>query len=390
VQTPPTPEPAAQTTLPPLEVKPPEPSEPPIKPAPVTGAAQTTVSTRRQAPDIVNKPVIFPFDETPDTGAPDAKTHGVKADAPVDVFTVPESKTPEAHKPIIDEPEQPPLGDSAQPAAAQGSAPATAPNAPPKSGQVRPGPGKKTRKGLIVVVDILIVIAVILIFCVAIVQFAPGSGASELILKAAHRIQQITGFADEGSSAAEGGDAEVAATDDGFIMPISDGDALVSSQLYNNYNIHEVKYDPSAAWQEGAAYTIEGAAAAKPIEDDHWMDGAKGPVLYDESAVAAVIKFDSGLVEYINQGTSSFLDTMVVGSPAEKKLAGYVASVSNISVDALGIGNIRKNGDDLYVWSRETVTETMGGAPVQRTFFRLYLLTPDVDTYKVSDYEDIG
>jgi hypothetical protein len=79
-----------------------------------------------------------------------------------------------------------------------------------------------------------------------------------------------------------------------------------------------------------------------------------------------------------------------VGSSAERKIAEYVASVSQISVDTLGVGNIRKNGGDLYVWTNETVTETRDGAPVQRAFKRLYLLTPDVDTYKVSDYEDVG
>jgi hypothetical protein len=388
-------------------------AEPPIKPAPVTGAAPTSVSGRRHAPDIINKPVVFPFDEAPEKAA-SGKIEPAKPVA--DVFTVPEHKTPEAHKPVAEVPETPapaPVGSSsATPAAAAAGTPAatetaasaglpsatpaaagTAESATKKKGAAfKSGAANRSRpnKGIVVLVDALIVIVVILAACLAIKILAPGTGAAELINKGASRFMEITGIAGGESNAAET-DADVSSSlDEGYVMPISDGDTLVGSQLYNNYNINEVRYDPGASWEEGVQYSIEGATAAKPIADDHWTDGPQGPLLYDESAVAAIIRFDSGLVDYINQGNTEFLNTVVVGSSAEKKLAGYVASVSQLSFDSLGIGNIRKNGDDLYVWTNETVTETTGGAPVQRTAKRLYMLAPDVDTYKVSDYEDIG
>jgi hypothetical protein len=356
----------------------------------VTSATSAPVSGRGHAPDIINKPVVFPFDETPDKPAKD-------------VFAVPESKTPEAHKPAVEIP------GAAKPAATV--APATAPKEPaaapapgtsPATGTAKtPAPGtspatgtaktpaaakrKNPNRAIIVIIDIVIIMLVIVAVCFVIVKFAPGTGASELIMK----LMRTTGIVSEESSAA-GEDGSRSSADSGYIMPISDGDTLISSQLYNNYNIKEVKYDPSASWEEGVQYAVEGAAGARPLGDDHWKDGPQGPLLYDEQAVAAVIRFDSSLVEYINNGNTNFLSSIAVGSPAEKKVAGYVASATQISADVLGIGNIRENGDDLYVWTNETVTETLGGVPVQRTFKRLYMLTPDVETYKVSDYDDIG
>jgi hypothetical protein len=382
----------------------PQAAEPPIKPAPVASAP-----VHRRALDIINKPVVFPFDEAPEKPAP-AKVDAAKPDA--DVFTVPEHKTPEAHKPAAAPDARAPAGaaNTASAAAAGASAtagtagaatvgtaaakPASAEAAAAKDREVASKPDKQGRakphKGVVIVIDILIVIVIILAACFALVKLAPDTGAAELIKRGASRFLEVTGIAGEGSNAAEGVAGAGSSTDEGYVMPISDGDTLISSQLYHNYNIGTVKYDPSASWEEGAKYSITGASAAKPISDDHWSDGPQGPLLYDESAVAAIIRFDSGLVEYINQGDTAFLNSVAVGSAAEKKLAGYAASVSQLSFDSLGIGNIRKNGDDLYVWTNETVTETMGGAPVQRTTKRLYMLTPDVDTYKVSDYEDIG
>jgi hypothetical protein len=372
---------------------------PPIRPAPVTEQATAPISTRRHAPDIVNKPVVFPFDDVPE-----------KADK--DMFTVPASRTPEAFKPDI-APEASGIGtatafetaagafgataagagaaqtDSVFATGAAGSADASKPE--DSTADKSKVPRRKTSKALVVIVDILIIVAIILAVCFALVKFVPDSGAAELIKKGFSKVTAVTGIGGDESAAADPEDAdEETAKDDGYIMPISDGDTLISSQLFNNYNIGEVVYDPSASWQKDVNYPIEGAAAAKPIEDDHWKDGPAGPLLYDESAVAAVIRFDSGLVEYINSKDTGLLDSIAVGSAAEQKLAKYMTSVTQISVDRLGIGNIRRNGDDLYVWTNESVTETKGGAPMQSTVMRLYRLTPDEDSYKVSDFEDIG
>jgi hypothetical protein len=367
------------------------------------------ISGRRQAPDIVNKPVVFPFDEVPEQ--PKKGVTGTAAGG------VPEAQKPVAGAPVTIA--APSAGTPTPPVAASGvtvaatAAGASIPALTPEkhtadtfgsSPVVKPAETtvtkavtaddaksrKKPHRAVVIAVDILLIIVVILALCFAIVKLAPGTGAAELILKAFYSIEQSVGLGDGESNAADENAGSAASSDSEPLMPISDGDTLISSQLYNNYNIKSVQYDPNASWEEGAGYSIEGAAAAKPISDDYWSDGPQGPLLYDESAVAAVIRFDSGLVDYINKGATDFLGCIAVGSPAEKKIAGYVASISQLSVDSLGIGNIRKNGEDLYVWTTETITETMGGAPVQRTFKRLYLLTPDVDTYKVSDYEDLG
>jgi hypothetical protein len=375
--------PATPPDQPAPPVPPATPAAPPLKPAPVTSATTVPVSGRGHAPDIINKPVVFPFDETPDESAKD-------------VFIIPESKTPEAHKPAVDIPgATKPTATAAPATAPKGPATArkepdatTAPGTTPAAGTAKTPAAakrKKPNRAIVVIIDIMIIILVVIAVCFVIVKFAPSTGASELIMK----LMRTTGIVSGESSAADENGSRSSA-DSGYLMPISDGDTLISSQLYNNYNIKEVKYDPSVSWEEGVQYAVEGAVGAKPLGDDHWKDGPQGPLLYDEQAVAAVIRFDSGLVEYINNGNTNFLSSIAVGSPAERKVAGYVASATQISVDVLGIGNIRKNGDDLYVWTNESVTETLGGVPVQRTFKRLYMLSPDVETYKVSDYDDIS
>jgi hypothetical protein len=346
--------------------------------APITEAKYAPVSTREHAQEIINKPVVFPFDDSPEK----TDTNIKPTDATAEIFKVPDGKTPEAHKPVLDpDPTATDLFASAVEVSVQVD---SAENSDGKSGKSDAKTSrKKPNKALVVAVDILIIVVIFMAACFAILRFAPDSGAAELINKG----MKFFSGSDNGSSAA------AAEKSPNYVMPISDGDALVSSQKRFSYNIDENKiiYEPGASWKEDVKYAIEGATAAKPIDDDYWKKGSAGVLLYDESAVAAVIKFDSGLVEYINTSvTDQFMNTIVSKSAAEKKLTTYVASVKQISIDKLGIGNIRKNGNDLYVWTKETVTETKGGSPVQREFTRLYLLTPDNEEYKVSDFEDLS
>ncbi|MDR0596061.1 MAG: hypothetical protein LBG50_00760, partial [Clostridiales Family XIII bacterium] len=348
-------------------------SEPPIKAAPITEAPSTPISSspmssRKHAQDIINKPVVFPFDEAPDKGK----------GAQDDIFKIPDSKTPEAHKPDIE-------------GAAAKTGVAAKPQAPGKPGSQPDGKTdetdkKKPNKAVVIIVDILIIIAVIAVACWVVHRFAPGTGAAELIDKGLLKVTEFFGGSDPGA----GADAAANANDPNFMMPISDGAALVSSQINKNYLIADVAYDPAAKWEDGRAYNIEGAAAAKPISDDFWKDSPLGKLRYDESAVAAVIQFDSDLIEYINNRTGKVLSRIVERSAAEKNLAEIVASVKQLSIERLGIGSIRKNGDDLYVWTKETITETKAGSPVQREVSRLYRLTPGDTEYRVSDFEDLA
>jgi hypothetical protein len=242
---------------------------------------------------------------------------------------------------------------------------------------------KKPNKAVVIVVDILVIAAVVVVVCFAILRLAPDSGVSELIWKGFSKVMQLTD--------ADSGAAEVSASNNNgeYVMPISDGDTLVSSQLFNNYNIGVVRYDPSASWKEGVEYPIAGADVAKPIENDLWTTNDQGQLLYDESAVAAVIRFNSELMDYIANKNVTLLNELTAGGEVEKKLADYVANVSAVNVESLGIGNIRKEGDNLYVWTNEIVTETRNGVPEQRAFMRLYLLAPGDGYFTVSDFADL-
>ncbi|MDR0518648.1 MAG: hypothetical protein LBG82_01130 [Clostridiales Family XIII bacterium] len=365
-----TPAPEQPKAITPSQVSAPE---PPIKAAPITEAGFTPISQRRHAPDIINKPVVFPFDDAAEQ---------TKKPADEEVFKVTEDKTPEAYKPKLAADDE-----SAPAASGTGETPASSPdgNAKGEQDSAQDKQRKKPNKAVIVIVDILIILAIIAVACWAVLWFAPDSGAATLIREGVVKMSGLVGISGNESNAAGKTD------DPNYVMPISDGAMLVSSQLHKNYNIGEVRYDPQASWEDGRQYSVEGAAAAKPIDNDFWKDGPQGQLRYDETAVAAVIQFDSDLVEYINtSGSGKFLSDIATGSSADKKLLGYIASVKQLSVDKLGIGNIRKNGDDLYVWTIETITETKAGSPVQREFKRLYRLALDGDEYKVSDFEDLG
>jgi hypothetical protein len=160
---------------------------------------------------------------------------------------------------------------------------------------------------------------------------------------------------------------------------------LVASQLYNNINIENVVYDPNAAYRTGVAYPIDGAASSTVIENNYWTVDELGRILYDESAVATVIRYNSGLISYINNGNSGVLGEIETGSAAETKLADEAASAEHLRINMLGIGDIRQNGREFFVWTIETVTETKDGVESANVYKKLYLLTPDISVMKVRD-----
>jgi hypothetical protein len=257
---------------------------------------------------------------------------------------------------------------------------------------------KKKRKKLkvigIIIVDIFVILAVLVVSAFAILKFAPDSGIAELIGKGVNKITTIyegmTSKDEIGSDEDMNIDPDLPADDGGVVAPLADKDTLVASQLYNNYNIKNVAYDGNAAYVAGVEYPFPGAAESLPIENNYWTADEAGRVLYDEAAVATIIRYNSALIDYINNGQDDVLGELEKGSEAEEALTVEVAALEHLEINMLGIGEIRQNGNDFFVWTIETVTEIRNGAAATNIYKKLYRLMPDISMMKVSGYATIS
>ncbi|MDR2487676.1 MAG: hypothetical protein LBD12_06895 [Clostridiales Family XIII bacterium] len=300
---------------------------------------------RPQMPDIVNEPIVFPFDE--DDSRKKAKT---------------------AKK---DKPKQ------------------QKPTAAPKQGTR--AARKRSSAAFPILFNTLIVVGLIFIICFSILKFAPGSGVAEGLRAGLNQITQVF----DKSSARDLEQLPPAVptetTEGLFLAPEKDMGLLVQSQLRNNYNIQQVIYDSQAAYKKGASYPISGASESLPIENNFWTDFGNGPLAYDASAVAAIIRFNSKLVTYINTSDSGvFLETLA-SSPVERELQGNRYGLQELEILSLGIGSIRLYEHRyVFVWTVEKVREVQaGGQPKEREVHKLYKLSTEAGAMLVEEMAEI-
>ncbi|MDR1953947.1 MAG: hypothetical protein LBQ21_05665 [Clostridiales Family XIII bacterium] len=375
-----------------------------------------------KAPDIINHPIVFPFDDDDDDDddededipdIEDTKKEPEVAPASIEELASAEAEpTGDAPKMTLDAPkpdsetqttagEEKPeqRGDIVESVFDAQVAEVFKPPEPALNAavalleaQTEGKNGEKERKKLkgvvVIVVDILVILAVLCIGAFSILKFAPDSGIAEIINKGGDKISDIYRGLMSKDTTDSGADTDIdsdALTDDtGVVAPLADKDTLVASQLYNNYNIKNIVYDSNAAYVTGVDYPLFGAAESMPIENDYWTANEFGRVLYDESAVAAVIRYNSALIDYVNNKKNDVLNEIETGSDAEKTLAETTAAIENLEINMLGIGEIRQNGDDFFVWTIEMVTETRNGAAATTIYKKLYRLIPDISKMKIS------
>ena len=360
-------------------------------------------------PERINEPVVFPFDLEPDEDdkseakleAKEAKRADrfdkeIKMSDSKENLKSAKTEAKEAKKAAKEEYKRAMAEAKGKPYSPSTSKPATSKasvssnqdtNAPLV--QTSSEPEAKKSKALFIVVDIVVVLAILAVCAFAILRFAPESGAAEFIQNG---ISKVVGIFDK--SAADSVDdatEEMAKEAENIVIPpTADMNTLVNGQLFNNKNIRNIVHSPDAVFQSDKAYTIEGISTSTPIENNYWTDGDQGQVMYDEQAVATIIRFNSNLVSYINDNNQAIFEDIEMGSNAEPKLAGFIASIDKIDFTTLGIGEIRTDGKNFFVWTIETITETVNSKESQKTYKRVYMLTPDIETMKVSDFEEIN
>ena len=249
------------------------------------------------------------------------------------------------------------------------------------------------RKGgriiLTIFLDIVVILAVIIAGAFAILRFAPDTAIGNVINNAFYGIVEI--FKGEPVQSPTGDDpTEGTEVVPDIIAPATDKAALINDQLFNNRNgIKSVVYDPSAKYEAGRTYPIADAQKSTSLGNNFWIEDAYGTILYDESAVASIIRYNSNLIGYINLGDTSILGDIVEGSKAELQCFGDVVQVTHLEMDYLGIGDIRRNGESIIVWTIEVVKEIRDGETFEINRKMVYQLKPEGTILKVNDFAAI-
>jgi hypothetical protein len=372
--------------------------------------AEAELKQNQKIQEIISQPVIFPFDE--ETGYVEPEAEGAGDDDPEDESV--DSGGEAIREPVTeysDDQSEPAVDETARKTAAEdgddqgeyysdkkADRKAAKEEKKKKKGQHRAGKDdapdeagnaqKPPARWLVIMMDILVVIAALVIAAFAFLKLAPDSGVAHILDQGVTKVAEL--FSGSGSDSADGGSSN---DNEEFIAPMPNKDALVSAQAgFNNRNIIEVVYDPNAGYNSNRTYSIQGVSGAKPIENDYWTTDDKGYVLYDEAAVAAVIRFNSELVSYVNGQQSDILSLLETGSKEEAVLNNYAASLTALEFRKLGIGEILTDGTYFYVFTNETAMETRNGIATELNSSKVYKLAADpvVSEMKIVEIETVA
>lgn len=266
----------------------------------------------------------------------------------------------------------------------------------------------------------LIIIAIILaieIIILGIRFFAPESAAAQAIREAQTGIFKtvsdwsegigdlFSGKAADKDGKANGSDADKdnggqakpsgeQPTDDGTKAPapdpnpMSDKNALVTSQLGNNKNVEQVKANEALVYRQGTDYGQPDINNSKPIVNNIWQTPENGePVYYDKSVVGAIIAFDSQWIDYVNGGSKSVMELVKKDSKAYKNAVSF-SKIGKIkeTFKLLEIGEIRQGANGFYVWVHEEIQITEKGKTTDKKYNWIYYLEPTDGKMQIVNY----
>ncbi|MDR0350158.1 MAG: hypothetical protein LBH64_01240 [Coriobacteriales bacterium] len=136
--------------------------------------------------------------------------------------------------------------------------------------------------------------------------------------------------------------------------------ALIQSQMDNNQTIAEIGYDSALTFARYPNLSTVNTSSLKPIENN-LLKPAREPgevnVLYDEQIVGRVLKFNSDLVDYLNEGDTAVFNSVVAGSSAAVKLDEFAKDAS-VAFHRLALGEMRHIGQNYYLIARASYTLT--------------------------------
>lgn len=202
----------------------------------------------------------------------------------------------------------------------------------------------KTKKSKVakVCLTVLMVIMVILIIIIGIKVLFPYSKVAETLDEGIYKIVHIF---------AGNNDSSVVVAEDRS-MATEDKSGIIQLELKENYNdkIATIKYVNDAKYIQSKTYAFPNSTQLKSITENKWYkDDKKKQHYYDQEAVGSIIAFESSKMAYINDNDDKVFDTILPGSTMESALKTKT-NIGKTDIDTLGIGDIRKQDDNLFVW----------------------------------------
>jgi|GEM_PF-1651164 len=173
--------------------------------------------------------------------------------------------------------------------------------------------------------------------------------------------------------------------------PMADKDALVASQLALNKNIVEVKASSTIGFDASKSYSDPNIAKSQPITNNILyapeQAGDGDAVYYDREIVAALIRFDSMWIDYVNSGDKSVYTAVKEGSQAYKNVRNFSkAGKVKEKFLLLEIGELRQSGDDYYAWVHEKIEVTEAGKAAVKEYNWIYRLEKSGRDMLITNY----
>jgi len=239
---------------------------------------------------------------------------------------------------------------------------------------------EKSKAGKVILV-IIILLLLIEFAILGIKHFAPDSKAAMFINDKLAQVADL--FKGEEGNIGSDGDQDVEGGDDPDVdlepivdereKPAADLTNVIASSGSANKNISSVTYSADAKYDADHKYNTTLLASSKPLESNFLY--VEGDVNYyvDEEVVKTVIAYNSGWIDYVNNGDKAIFDVLKSGSDAWKNTEGFNSKGITKKFDSLKIGEIRTDGkDSYYVWANEVITTTKAGKTTTDEFNWVY------------------
>lgn len=239
---------------------------------------------------------------------------------------------------------------------------------------------KKSKAGKVILV-IIILLLLIEFAILGIKHFAPDSKAAMFINDKLAQVADL--FKGEEGNIGSDGDQDVEGGDDPDVdlepivdereKPAADLTNVIASSGSANKNISSVTYSADAKYDADHKYNTTLLASSKPLESNILY--VEGDVNYyvDEEVVKTVIAYNSGWIDYVNNGDKAIFAVLKSGSDAWKNTEGFNSKGITKKFDSLKIGEIRTDGkDSYYVWANEVITTTKAGKTTTDEFNWVY------------------
>ncbi len=153
--------------------------------------------------------------------------------------------------------------------------------------------------------------------------------------------------------------------------------------------IGAIAYSSNLKFSKDADYEDDAIVKSKPISDNVWYSEGNRYFYYDESTVENMINYEVQKLNLINNQDDSVLKMVKKDSELYEALSNSEGTVKEELLE-LNIGEIRKEGDTVFVWVEEKVKTTQNGKANERERQRVYSMDFGKDrVIKINGFESL-